>query len=145
MVEFLLPSPSFEFCLYCVSGPWINATEFHTDVLLARKISLAARKDRVRIYLHAPTQGCIATDQRIESVGLFLASFAGTKGISGTQGTTDEKGKSLEAEDCLQTSHLTNLQSHPKLRRLEFGLRLLIRSHLPCFGTGKSQIVHQLI
>jgi hypothetical protein len=51
-----------------------------------------------RIDLHTPTQGCIATDQRIESVGLFLASFAGTQGISGTQGTRDEKGKSLEKQ-----------------------------------------------
>jgi hypothetical protein len=98
MVEFLLPSPSFEFCLYCVSGPWINATEFHADLLFTRKISLATRKDRVRIYLHAPIQGCIATDQRIESVGLFLASFAGMKGISGTPGTVDEKGKPLEKQ-----------------------------------------------
>jgi len=51
-----------------------------------------------KICLHAPTQGCIATDQRIESVGLFLASSAGTKGISGTPGTADEKGKSLEKQ-----------------------------------------------
>ena len=43
----------------------------------------------------APTQACIATDQRIESVGLFLASFAGMKGISGTP---DEKGKPLEKQ-----------------------------------------------
>ena len=49
-------------------------------------------------YLHAPTQGCIATDQRIESVGLFLASFAGIKGIAGTPGTVDEKGKPLEKQ-----------------------------------------------
>jgi len=41
---------------------------------------------------------CIATDQRIESVGLFLASFAGIKGIAGTPGTLDEKGKSLEKQ-----------------------------------------------
>ena len=41
---------------------------------------------------------CIATDQHIESVGLFLASFAGMKGIVGTQGTADEKGKSLEKQ-----------------------------------------------
>jgi hypothetical protein len=98
MVEFLLPSPSFEFCLYCVSGLWINATEFHADLFFTRKILLATRKDRVRIYLHAPTQGCIATDQCIESVGLFLASFAGTKGISGIQGTLAKKGKSLEKQ-----------------------------------------------
>jgi hypothetical protein len=51
-----------------------------------------------KIYLHAPTQGCIATDHRIESVGLFLASFAGIKGIAGTQGTVDEEGKSLEKQ-----------------------------------------------
>ena len=51
-----------------------------------------------KIYLHVRTQGCIANDQRIESVGLFLASFAGTKGIEGTQGTADEKGKSLEKQ-----------------------------------------------
>ena len=98
MVEFLLSSRPFEFRLYCVSGQWINATEFRADLLLARKISLAACKDRVKIYLHASTEGCIATDQRIESVGLFLASFAGTKGISGTSGTVDEKGKSLEKQ-----------------------------------------------
>jgi hypothetical protein len=55
-------------------------------------------QDQVKIYLYAPTQGCIATDQRIESVGLFLASFAGIKGIEGTQGTVDEKGKSLEKQ-----------------------------------------------
>ena len=41
---------------------------------------------------------CIATDQRIGSVGLFLASFEGIKGISGTPGTADEKGKSLEKQ-----------------------------------------------
>ena len=51
-----------------------------------------------KIYLHAPTQGCIATDQRIESVGLFLASFAGMKGIAGTPGTLGEKGKPLEKQ-----------------------------------------------
>jgi hypothetical protein len=51
-----------------------------------------------KIYLHARTQGCIATDQRIESVGLFLASFGGIKGIAGTPGTLDDKGKSLEKQ-----------------------------------------------
>ena len=51
-----------------------------------------------KIYLHAPTQGCIATDQRIESVALFLTSFAGTMGASGTPGTVDEKSKSLEKQ-----------------------------------------------
>lgn len=43
-------------------------------------------------------KGCIATDQQIESVGLFLASFAGTRGLAGTQGTPNEKGKSLEKQ-----------------------------------------------
>jgi hypothetical protein len=51
-----------------------------------------------KIYLHAPTQGCIATYQRIESVGLFLASFAGIKGMPGTSGTGDEEGKPLEKQ-----------------------------------------------
>jgi len=51
-----------------------------------------------KIYLHAPSQSCIAADQRIESVGLFLASFAGMKGIEGTSGTLDEKGKPLEKQ-----------------------------------------------
>ncbi len=51
-----------------------------------------------KTYLLAPTQGCIRSDQRIESVGLFLASFAGIKGIAGTAGTVDEKGKSLEKQ-----------------------------------------------
>ena len=46
------------------------------------------------IYM-PPTQGCIRTDQRIESVGLFLASFAGTVGIGGT---VHEKGKPLEKQ-----------------------------------------------
>jgi hypothetical protein len=84
--------------LYCVSGLWINATEFRADLLITRKISLAACKDRVKICLRAPTQACIATEQRIERVGLFLASFAGMKGIAGTSGTADEKGKSLEKQ-----------------------------------------------
>lgn len=44
------------------------------------------------LYEHAE-QGCIATDQRIESVG--LASFAGTKGISGT---VNRKRKPLEKQ-----------------------------------------------
>lgn len=67
MVEFLLPSPSFEFCLYCVSAPWLNATEFYADLLLIRKISLAACKDRVKTIYTPPTQSWIANDQRIES------------------------------------------------------------------------------
>ena len=56
------------------------------------------RSSPLKIYLHAPTQGCLPTDQRIESVGLFLASFAGTKGITGTPGTLQKKGKSLEKQ-----------------------------------------------
>ena len=43
-------------------------------------------------------RACILTDRRIESVGLFLASFAGMKGIEGTAGTVEEKGKSLEKQ-----------------------------------------------
>jgi len=35
-------------------------------------------------------RACILTDRRIESVGLFLASFAGTKETEGTPGTLDE-------------------------------------------------------
>ena len=51
------------------------------------------------IYLCTkPNPRCIATDQRIESVGLFLASFAGMEGIEGIPGTADEKGKSLEKQ-----------------------------------------------
>jgi len=34
----------------------------------------------------------------MERVGLFLASFAGIKGIEGTSGTVDQKGKSLEKQ-----------------------------------------------
>jgi hypothetical protein len=64
----------------------------------------------IAIYLNGPgidnklrqtvseTAACKATDQPIESVGLFLASFAGMKGISGTPGTVDDKGKSLEKQ-----------------------------------------------
>ena len=52
--------------------------------------------ESVQDLLHAPTQVCLATDQRIESVGLFLASFAGMEGIEGTSGTVDDKGKHLE-------------------------------------------------
>ena len=64
---------------------------------MALLVSCSGHKslESFEIYLHPPTQGCIATDQRIESVGLFLASFAGMKGIPGT---ADEKGKSLEKQ-----------------------------------------------
>ena len=54
--------------------------------------------ESLNIYPHAPKEDCILTDQRIESVGLFLASFAGMRGIPGTQGTADAKGKSLEKQ-----------------------------------------------
>jgi len=43
------------------------------------------------------TQAVYVTDRRIKSVGLFLVSFARTKGMSGTPGTVDEKGKSLKS------------------------------------------------
>ena len=68
------------------------------NVALVMSYSGHKSLESFKIYLHAPTQGCTATDQRIESVGLFLASFAGTEGISGTPGTVDEKGKSLEKQ-----------------------------------------------
>jgi hypothetical protein len=51
-----------------------------------------------KIYLPAPTQGCIATDQRIESVGLFLTSFAGMARTSGTSRTVAEAVKPLETK-----------------------------------------------
>jgi len=51
------------------------------NVALVMSYSGHKSLESFKIYLHAPTQGCIATDQRIESVGLFLASFAvGTMG-----------------------------------------------------------------
>ena len=52
-----------------------------------------------KIYLYAPKQGSIATDQRIESVGLFLASFAGTMKIAGT---VEEKDKLLKRINLLE-------------------------------------------
>ncbi len=53
--------------------------------------------------MFAPKQGCIRIDQRIESVGLFLASFSGMTGISGTSGTVKEKGKPLENQKIAVT------------------------------------------
>jgi len=83
----------------------VSATPFFTDIMkqgnnVALVMSYSGHKsfESFKIYLHAPTQGCIATDQRIDSVGLFLASFAGMKGIVGTPGTLDENGKSLEKQ-----------------------------------------------
>src|SRR5215213_8216884 len=60
-----------------------------------------------KIYLHAPTQGCLATDQRIESVGLFLASFAETMGIERTSGTVEETDKYWKSKSLRDNSHLT--------------------------------------
>jgi integrase len=45
------------------------------NVALVMSYSGHKSLESFKIYLHAPTQGCIATDQRIESVGVFLASF----------------------------------------------------------------------
>jgi hypothetical protein len=64
------------------------------NVALVMSYSGHKSLESFKIYLHAPTQGCIATDQRIESVGQFLASFAGTKRIAVT-GTADETDKSF--------------------------------------------------
>ena len=66
------------------------------NVALVMSYSGHKSLESFKIYLHAPTQGCVATDQRIESVGLFLASFGGTKGIAETQEKVDEEGKPLE-------------------------------------------------
>lgn len=63
------------------------------NVALVMSYSGHKSLESFKIYLHAPTHGCIAPDQRIESVGLFLTSFAGTKGMAGTP---DEKGEPLE-------------------------------------------------
>jgi hypothetical protein len=57
------------------------------NVALVMSYSGHKSLESFKIYLHAPTQGCTATDQRIESVGLFLSSFAG---INGTSGTVDQ-------------------------------------------------------
>jgi len=69
---------------------------------VAMVMSHSDHKSLGSLKIHLPPQhtDCIRTDRRIKSVGLFLASFAGTKGISGTQGTAAEKGKSLEKQDC---------------------------------------------
>jgi hypothetical protein len=65
---------------------------------IALSCPIVVKASLVQHLPHAPEQGCIATDQRIESVGLFLASFAGMRGIAGTPGTVEEKGKSLEKQ-----------------------------------------------
>lgn len=66
------------------------------NVALVMSYSGHKSLESFKIYLHAPTQGCIATDQRIESVGLFLASFAGIMGKEGTSGPVDETDKLLK-------------------------------------------------
>jgi hypothetical protein len=66
------------------------------NVALVMSYSGHKSLESFKIYLHAPTQGCIATDQRIENVGLFLASFAETKGIARTSGKVDETGFGIE-------------------------------------------------
>jgi integrase len=61
---------------------------FNTDMMeasgnnVALVMSYSGHKslESFKIYLHAPTQGYLATDERIESVGVFLATFAGMKG-----------------------------------------------------------------
>lgn len=65
------------------------------NVALVMSYSGHRSLESFKIYLHAPEQGCILTDQRIASVGLFVASFLGTEGMSGTSGTSDEPVKSL--------------------------------------------------
>jgi integrase len=68
------------------------------NVALVMSYSGHKSLESFNIYLHAPEQGCILTDQRIESVGLFLASFSGMGGTSGTSGTVDEEVKPLETQ-----------------------------------------------
>jgi hypothetical protein len=60
------------------------------NVALVMSYSGHKSLESFKIYLHAPTQGCIATDQRIESVGQYLASLAGMKEIAGTVDQNDE-------------------------------------------------------
>lgn len=65
------------------------------NVALVMSYSGHKSLESFNIYLHAPEQGCILTDQRIASVGLFLASFPGNVG---TSGTTEEAVKLLETQ-----------------------------------------------
>jgi hypothetical protein len=53
------------------------------NVALVMSYSGHKSLESFKIYLHAPTQGCVATDQRIESVGLFVTSFFGNERNSG--------------------------------------------------------------
>ena len=66
------------------------------NVALVMSYSGHKSLESFKIYLHAPEQGCILTDQRIASVGLFLASFSGMSGVSGTSGTASDTVKPLE-------------------------------------------------
>ena len=68
------------------------------NVALVMSYSGHKSLESFKIYLHAPTHGCIATDQRIESVGLFLASFAGMKK---TAQTADENPTPLRRSRSL--------------------------------------------
>ena len=65
------------------------------NVALVMSYSGHRSLESFNIYLHAPEKGCILTDQRIESVGLFLASFTG---MSGTSGITDKDVKPLKIQ-----------------------------------------------
>ena len=69
------------------------------NVALVMSYSGHKSLESFKIYLHAPTHGCTATDQRIESVGLFLASFAGTMKIART---VEEKDKLLKRINLLE-------------------------------------------
>jgi hypothetical protein len=62
------------------------------NVALVMSYSGHKSLESFKIYLHAPTQGCVATDQRIESVGLFVTSFSEMKGIAGKPSTVNDKG-----------------------------------------------------
>ncbi|MEK6282509.1 MAG: tyrosine-type recombinase/integrase [Acidobacteriota bacterium] len=68
------------------------------NVALVMSYSGHKSLESFNIYLHAPEQGCIFTDQRIASVGLFLASFSGMLGPSGISGTVDEAAKPVETK-----------------------------------------------
>ena len=66
------------------------------NVALVMSYSGHKSLESFKIYLHAPEQGCILTDQRIASVGLFLASFSGMSGTQGTEGAESGAVKALE-------------------------------------------------
>jgi len=68
------------------------------NVALVMSYSGHKSLESFKVYLHAPTQGCTATDQRIEIVGLFLASFAETKEIQETSEGVDETDKLSEKQ-----------------------------------------------